>query len=111
MYKAINRFTKSSIDYNEFREGESIEEKVKRMTQNNEPISDSAELIYVERNKGVEPSYDIRTDKWDAAIDAMEKVSESKRNARLKRLEDKKQRSDDGLTPSPQGGDTAENQA
>ena len=28
MYKAINKFTKSSIDYNEFREGESIEEKV-----------------------------------------------------------------------------------
>ena len=35
MYKTINRFTKSSIDYNEFREGESIEEEVKRMTQNN----------------------------------------------------------------------------
>ena len=59
-------------------------------------------------NEGVEPSYDIRTDKWDAAIDAMEKVSESKRDARLKRLEDKKQRSDDGLTSSPQGGDTAQ---
>ena len=108
MYRKINTYTSSSIDYNEFREGETIEDKVKRMTQNNEPISDSAELIYVERNKGVEPSYDIRTDKWDAAIDAMEKVSDSKREARLKRLEEKKQRSDDGLTPSPQGGDTAD---
>ena len=48
------------------------------MTQNNEPIGDSAPLIYTPREDGVIAAYDIRTDKWDIALEAMEKVNRTR---------------------------------
>jgi ribosomal protein S2 len=59
-------------------EGERLELKIDRMTQNNEPIGDSAPLIYTPRKDGVIAAYDIRTDKWDVALDAMEKVNQTR---------------------------------
>lgn len=59
-------------------EGERLELKINRMTQNNEPIGDSAPLIYTPRKDGVIAAYDIRTDKWDVALDAMEKVNRTR---------------------------------
>jgi hypothetical protein len=59
-------------------EGERLELKIDRMTQNNEPIGDSAPLIYTPRKDGVIAAYDIRTDKWDIALDAMEKVNRTR---------------------------------
>ena len=52
-------------------DGESIETKVERVVQNKEPIEDGAEIIYTEKKEGVRPQYDIRTDKWEIAQDAM----------------------------------------
>ena len=59
-------------------EGERIELKIDRMTQNNEPIGDSAPLIYTPRKEGVIAAYDIRTDKWDIALEAMRKVNQTR---------------------------------
>lgn len=56
-------------------EGETIEAKVNRIVNNREPITDGAPIIYTERKDGVLPEYDIRTDRWDIAIDAMDKVN------------------------------------
>lgn len=61
-------------------EGESIENKCARITENNEPISDGAPLVYTKRSEGVKPEYNIRTDKWDVALTSMDKVSEAKKN-------------------------------
>lgn len=69
---------RTSINKNESVEGESIEQKVRRITLTKEPITDGAELVYTERSKGVDPSTDIRTDKWEIAVTAMEKVHETK---------------------------------
>lgn len=55
-------------------EGETIENKCARIVQNNEPISDGAPPIYTEKKDGVVPAYDIRTDRWDVALTAMDKV-------------------------------------
>ena len=52
-------------------DGESIETKVERVVQNKEPIEDGAEIIYTEKKLGVQPQYDIRTDKWEVAQEAM----------------------------------------
>ena len=38
------------------KEGEYIEEKVRRITENNEPIEDGAPIIYTERKDGVNPA-------------------------------------------------------
>lgn len=55
-------------------EGETIETKVARIVQNKEPITDGAPMIYTEKDQGVLPEYDIRTDKWEIAQNAMDVV-------------------------------------
>lgn len=55
-------------------EGETIETKVARIVQNKEPITDGAPMIYTEKEQGVLPEYDIRTDKWEIAQQAMDVV-------------------------------------
>ena len=70
---------KTSIVRLESREGETIEAKVRRIMSNNEPISDQAPLIYTERKDGINPDYDIRSDRFDYALDAMSKIEKSKR--------------------------------
>lgn len=56
-------------------QGECIERKVQRIVNENEPIEDGAPIIFQERADGVRPEFNIRTDRWDVAIEAMEKVS------------------------------------
>ena len=61
----------------EYQEGESIEDKVRRITENNEPITDGAPIIYTNRDDGVLPAYNIRTDRWDIAQEAMDAVNQA----------------------------------
>lgn len=63
-------------DY-EYQEGESIEDKVRRVTENNEPITDGAPIIYTNRDDGVLPAYNIRTDRWEVAQQAMDAVNQA----------------------------------
>lgn len=66
-------------------EGETIENKVRRITSNGEAITDGAPIIYTERKDGVIAEYDIRTDRFDLAIDAMDSLNRAhiaKRNER-----------------------------
>lgn len=58
-------------------EGEFIEEKIARVVENKEPIEDGAPIIYTERKDGVIPAYNIRTDKWDIALNAMDQVNKN----------------------------------
>lgn len=83
MYKLTTQPTSTKgLRVNKAYEGESIEQKIERIVNNNEPISDGAPIIYTERKDGVMPEYDIRADKWDIAIDAMDKVAESNKMKR-----------------------------
>lgn len=59
-------------------EGETIEQKVRRIVENKEPISDGAPIVYTEKKDGILPQYNIRTDKWDIALEAMDKVQASR---------------------------------
>ena len=85
MYKQ-NRRIPTSVKVNQSYEGERIEEKIHRITNNKEPIKDGAPLIYSERKDGVLPEYNIRTDRWEIAVDAMDKVTGSHRAKREERL-------------------------
>lgn len=76
MYKK-NEITKTTLLVNDSYEGETIENKIRRIVNNKEPIKDGAPLIYTERAEGVKPEYDIRTDRFEVAIDAMDHVSKS----------------------------------
>ena len=43
-----------------------------------ELIEDGAPIIYTERRDGVNPAYNIRTDRWEIAQNAMEQVGNNK---------------------------------
>lgn len=76
MYKYRKRH-KSKITGVEKLEGEPIEWKIERIVTNKEPISDGAPSIYTERKEGVVSAYNIRTDRWEVATEAMNVVQKS----------------------------------
>lgn len=76
----------TTIETNESYEGETIEQKMDRIVNNGEPISDGAPVIYTDRKDGVPAEYNIRTDRFEIAVDAMDYVSKTniaKREARI----------------------------
>ncbi len=79
---------RSQINSVELFEGERIEDKVQRIMLNKEPITDGAPEIFTERKDGVVAGYNIRSDRWEIATDAMDKVQKSivaKRDAKGKK--------------------------
>lgn len=111
MYKK-GKYQETSFDTVKRVIGERLEEKIDRIMNNKEPIKDGAPTIYTERKEGVKPEHDIRTDRWEVAIDAMDKVNKSKlarREERLKNEEAKvvkfeeKKKDKDGGAESIQG--------
>lgn len=77
MQKGV-KFHTSDINITLTESGESIEQKMRRVTTTNEPIENVAPLIYTERKDGVLAEYDIRTDRFEVAQSAMDKVTRSK---------------------------------
>lgn len=59
-------------------EGETIESKIARVTESNEPIDDGAPIIYTAKKDGVKPEYNIRADKWEIAQNAMDSVNKER---------------------------------
>lgn len=55
-------------------ETESQIQKLRRIVENKEPIKDEVPTIYTPKNKGVMPEYDIRTDRFEIAREALEKA-------------------------------------
>ena len=110
MYK-IPKFSKTSIEVNKSVIGETIETQVERLVNNRENISGGSPLIFTERKDGVLAEYNIRTDRFEVAIDAMDKVSKSYKARRESKADIKVVNNDeDGRPESIQGksqGDTA----
>jgi hypothetical protein len=82
-----NARIKSRLTSVEVTEGEPIELKIERVVSNKEPITDGAPAIYTERKEGVISAYNIRTDRFEVAAEAMDKVSgsiQAKRDAKGK---------------------------
>ena len=75
---------KTSIRRNKSYVGERIEDRVKRLVYSGEALGDGAPLIYTDRRRGVQPEYNIRTDKWDLALDTLDKTN---KNELVKRAE------------------------
>lgn len=73
---------------------------------NNEPITDGAPLIYTDRKDGVDPAHNIRTDRWDLALDMTDSIT---KQAIAKRTEfhtpkQQEQTPGDPGTPAPEAG-------
>lgn len=67
----------------EKRKGESIEEMLRRMRTSKEPIKADARIDYTERKDGVLAQYDIRTDRFEYAMMAADRVHMSKMAQRM----------------------------
>lgn len=70
-------FKNSAIHINQGMEGESIERKFERMLENKEGITDGAPIIFTERKDGVQAGYNIRTDRFEIALDGMDTINKS----------------------------------
>jgi hypothetical protein len=103
MYKK-NRYENTKLNINKSLEGETIEIKVERITQNNEPITDGAPLIYTDRQDGVQAGYNIKTDRFEIAIDAMDKVAKSVTARREERAQMKVIKNDGDTEPTQGNG-------
>jgi len=77
MLKKKIKYSKGGIIRNTSLEGETIEMKIERILNNKEPIKDGAPLIYTERKDGIQAGYNIRTDRFEVAVEAMDKVTKS----------------------------------
>lgn len=76
MYPKKVNYHKTQIETSDFlREGQSIEDVMRINTANKEqPVAMLPEM-YQKRNEGIDPLCDVRTDKFDMAIEAMDKVT------------------------------------
>lgn len=86
MYQTA-RPRKTSLRVNKSVEGEPIEHKIERVLNNREPIKDGAPIIYTERKDGVKPEYDIRTDRFEIAVEASDKIAKSYKARREERIQ------------------------
>lgn len=66
------------IDPDKREEGELIETKVSRIVDLKEPITDTAPYIETPEGDGVIAEFDIRTDKYDEALDVVTNMYRSK---------------------------------
>ena len=89
-------------------DADSIEEKVRKIMNSKEPITDGAPLIYTERKDGVKPSYNIRTDRWEHAVEAMDKVAKAKIAARENKGKVVEMNPDKGETPKDGGAESTQ---
>lgn len=84
--KKPEKIIKGGMDINEGVKGEPIELQIERMIQNKEPIKDAAPLVYTERKEGVKAEMNIRTDRFEVAIDATTKIQKSYSARREERM-------------------------
>lgn len=90
-----------NIESNDSVEGDPIEIAIEKMIKNTGNVNKdekTAPLLYQERKEGIKKAYDIRTDKWEVAVEAGQKIAES---YDLRRKPEEKQ--EDGETKSIHG--------
>lgn len=59
-------------------EGETIEQMLRRLVANKEPIPQNVAEIFTPKDDGVLPQYDIRADRQEIALKALDKIQASR---------------------------------
>lgn len=77
MYRQ-NQIKKTTLKVNQSKIGETIETKVRRMMTTGEAIKDGAPTIYTDRKDGVIPDYNVRTDRFEIAIEQSDITAKNK---------------------------------
>ena len=92
----MSMYNKTLFKVNDAYEAVSIEQKIEKIINSKEPIDETAPIIYTERKHGVQPEYNIRTDRFEIALEAMDKVSKSYQAQREERM---KESAEDNKSP------------
>ena len=100
----MSKYNRTLFSVNVSYEAQTIEQKIEKIMSSKEPIDETAPIIYTERKKGVQPEYNIRTDRFEIALEAMDKVSSSHKAQREERVK----QSASEITSEPKGQSTAE---
>lgn len=72
------------LHINKTYKAESLMMKIRKMLANKEPIEDEIETVYTNKKDGVLPAYDIRTDRWEVAMEAIGKMQNAEVSEQLK---------------------------
>lgn len=75
--KRNTKYTSTQIERKAVEKGESIEEMLRRLSANKEPIPNTVPPIYTPKEEGVIGDYDIRHDRFDTAYEASDKYAAS----------------------------------
>lgn len=90
MYKTP-QMARTTLRVNQATPGEPLEVKIEKLVNAKEPLEEgSVPLIYTPRIEGIRASTNIRTDRWEVAIEATEKIQKSymaRRQERLKKAQ------------------------
>ena len=106
MYK-VRQLPTTGIKRNVSTVGETIEDEVYKMVYEKNIPSAQKSIIFQERKEGVQPAYNVRTDKFDIALDAIDTVTKyGQKTARTKdqkKDQESRENSDDKSGKSPDG--------
>lgn len=75
--KKVNVNIGTGYSINQTYEAEGLEMKIRRMMEGKEGIEDAVPLVYTDKKDGVLPAYDIRTDRFEIALNAMDKMRQA----------------------------------
>ena len=95
-------YHQGGIRVNNSYEAESLEQKIHKALRGNEPINDSVQIIYTNRKDGVQPGYNIRTDRFEVAIEASDRITKGK----LAKREEIHKTGEQKISTESQGSDT-----
>ncbi len=76
MYE-IPKMNAGGLYINQSTEGKTIEQKIELIVNNKERIKGDAPIIYTERKEGIKASTNIRTDRFEIAVEASDKIAKS----------------------------------
>lgn len=71
------KMNKTQINCTKTEEGESIEQMLRRLCANKQPIPDNVPELFTAKADGVLPNTDIRTDRFDIAAEAKDMYDRS----------------------------------
>jgi hypothetical protein len=97
MYKKP-KFESTSININTSTEGQTIEQKVRLLMENKEPIPAEKSLSYNESRSEILPANDIRTDRFELAVDVNDKLEKNRiaKSEHLRVIKDKEEAENKG---------------
>ena len=107
MYK-VRQLPTTGIKRNVSTVGETIEDEVYKMVYEKNIPSAQKSIIFQEKKEGVQPAYNIRTDKFAIALDAIETVTRYGR--KTARAKDEKNGQESGESSADKSGKSPDGQ-